>query len=222
MAVCQVCQKNNPAGAEYCEDCGAALTATGVPTTVGAGVGVSSVNSAASASPLPPAQSLPTVPPSSSSSSAAASPEAGSSKAFTPTDAPSTVQSAAPTPPPAPTAAGAAAKAKLQAIRYGAPFGDEIPLFGQRLSVGRFDPETGPVDIDLSAFDEGGHVSRQHGEISHEADGSWLVRDLGSTNGVFVKSGAATSFGPRISAPHPLADGDELAFGNARFIFKTS
>ena len=37
----------------------------------------------------------------------------------------------------------------------------------------------------------------------------------------FVKSGDG-SFGPRISAPRPLKDGDELAFGNARFIFKST
>ena len=37
MTVCQVCQKENPAGAEYCEDCGAALS-TAAPAPVGAGV----------------------------------------------------------------------------------------------------------------------------------------------------------------------------------------
>ncbi len=37
MTICQVCQKENPAGAEYCEDCGAALNAP-APTPVGAGV----------------------------------------------------------------------------------------------------------------------------------------------------------------------------------------
>jgi pSer/pThr/pTyr-binding forkhead associated (FHA) protein len=107
-------------------------------------------------------------------------------------------------------------------MRYGAPTGDEIPLIGQRLMVGRFDPETGPVDIDLSASAESGHISRQHGELYREGDGAWMVRDLGSTNGVFVKSGDAASFGPRITAPHQLRDGDELAFGNARFIFRTT
>jgi hypothetical protein len=36
-----------------------------------------------------------------------------------------------------------------------------------------------------------------------------------------VKGEAAASFGPRISAPQPLASGDEVAFGNARFLFRT-
>lgn len=107
-------------------------------------------------------------------------------------------------------------------IRYGAPTGEEIPLMGQRLVVGRFDPETGPVDIDLSEAAEAGHISRQHGELYREADGRWMVRDLGSTNGVFVKSGGEASFGPRLTSPRALSDGDEVAFGNARFVFKTS
>jgi pSer/pThr/pTyr-binding forkhead associated (FHA) protein len=107
-------------------------------------------------------------------------------------------------------------------VRYGAPTGDEVPLVGRRLVVGRFDPETGPVDVDLSESAEAGHISRQHGELYREGDGPWMVRDLGSTNGVFVKSGDVASFGPRITAPRALNDGDEVAFGNARFIFKTS
>ena len=104
-------------------------------------------------------------------------------------------------------------------MRFGAPTGDEIPLFGERLTIGRFDPETGPVDVDLSELDTGGHVSRQHGELYREGDG-WMVRDLGSTNGIFVK-GSGAPFGPRITAPRALADGDEVAFGNVRFVFKT-
>ena len=37
-------------------------------------------------------------------------------------------------------------------------------------------------------------VSRQHAEIYREADGPWHVRDLGSDNGVFAKSGAGKSY----------------------------
>jgi pSer/pThr/pTyr-binding forkhead associated (FHA) protein len=107
-------------------------------------------------------------------------------------------------------------------MRYGAPTGQEIPLQGQRLLVGRFDPETGPVDIDLSEMAEAGHISRQHGELYRDDSGAWVVRDLGSTNGVFVKGGGAAGFGPRITAPRPLVDGDEVAFGNARFVFKSA
>jgi hypothetical protein len=251
MTICQVCQKENPAGAEYCEDCGAALR---TPAPVGAGVsgggvsgggstaaGVAGTGSTAASGPAgslaseapgtgagAPASTapatVPTVPPTSSSSSAAASPTApagaGSNGQATPSTSSQTGGDAAPGGPPA--AAGSQVQARLLVVRYGAPTGDEIPLPGQRLVVGRFDPETGPVDIDLSDSAESGHISRQHGELYREGNGSWMVRDLGSTNGVFVKSGDAASFGPRITAPRPLQDGDEVAFGNARFIFKTT
>ena len=247
MTICQVCQKENPAGAEYCEDCGAALNA---PTPVGAGVSgggsaaasvtatgptASAAGSVGSLAPEGPATSsdasappapgaIPTVPPTSSSSSAAASPAApsgtGSSGQAASSASPATSQGAAPG--ASPSAGGSQAQARLLAVRYGAPTGDEIPLVGQRLVVGRFDPETGPVDVDLSESAESGHISRQHGELYREGNGSWMVRDLGSTNGVFVKGEGEASFGPRITAPRPLQDGDEVAFGNARFIFKTT
>src|SRR5687768_6337218 len=84
MLKCQVCQKENPAGAEYCEDCGAALNVS-APVPVGAGVsgggssgasasasaGVSGpagtanpVGSIGSLSPAEPAPASPAAPPS--------------------------------------------------------------------------------------------------------------------------------------------------------------
>ncbi len=86
--------------------------------------------------------------------------------------------------------------------------------------VGRFDPETGPVDIDLSAAPEAGQLSRHHAVLYRETDGRWYVKDLGSTNGVFVRRPDSATFGPRLIAPAALAPGDEVAFGNARFIYK--
>jgi pSer/pThr/pTyr-binding forkhead associated (FHA) protein len=209
MTICQVCQKENPAGAEYCEDCGAALSVAapvgaGVASR-GAGVSEAATSAAPSSAQAPVVPDVQTEPPSTSSSAAA----------------PGTPQ-APEAPAPSAPRGGSEAQARLIAVRYGAPTGDEIPLFGQRLVVGRFDPETGPVDIDLSEGAEAGHISRQHGELYREADSSWSVRDLGSTNGVFVKSGEDASFGPRITEPKPLRDGDEVAFGNARFIFRSA
>jgi pSer/pThr/pTyr-binding forkhead associated (FHA) protein len=125
---------------------------------------------------------------------------------------------AAPSVGPSPTAAG---QARLQTKRYGALTGEEIPLLGERVVIGRFDPETGPVDIDLSSIPETQHISRQHGEMYREADGRWFIRDLGSTNGIFVKHSTDTSFGQRITQPQAIGNGDELAFGNARFVFRT-
>jgi pSer/pThr/pTyr-binding forkhead associated (FHA) protein len=109
---------------------------------------------------------------------------------------------------------------RLVARRYGAETGEEIPLVGERLVIGRFDPETGPVDIDLSSAPEAPQISRHHAESYREADGRWFVRDLGSTNGIFVRSLESATFGPRITAPAELTPGTEIAFGNARFVFR--
>jgi hypothetical protein len=203
MPVCQVCQHDNPAGAEFCEECGAALTPAAAPESLPA-----EVDQAPSTGDMPesvtPADSNTEPVPSDLGEPPAAGtplPAAGEETASQPVD-------------------GTAQRARLVAIRFGAPSGDEIPLLGQRLVVGRFDPETGPVDIDLSSTAESGHISRQHAELYQE-DGRWIVRDLGSTNGVFVKGSGDTSFGPRISAPRPLSEGDEVAFGNSRFVFRT-
>lgn len=197
MPVCQVCQHNNPEGAEYCEECGAALA----PKQETAPVGTTAPSQANA--PSTPSQS----------------PVSPASPSSLPTAEPS----AAATPPPAPASPPPAtgSRPRLLVRRYGALTGDEVPLQGERLVVGRFDPETGPVDVDLSGTPEAEHVSRQHAELYRETEGRWFVRDLGSTNGVFVKGGGAATFGPRISEPRALADGDELAFGNARFIFTT-
>jgi FHA domain/Domain of unknown function (DUF1707) len=53
-------------------------------------------------------------------------------------------------------------------------------------------------------------VSRAHAALSY-ADGSWSLRDLGSTNGTFVN-------GRRISGETEVKPGDEVAFGGARFV----
>ncbi|MDZ7702947.1 MAG: FHA domain-containing protein [Trueperaceae bacterium] len=109
--------------------------------------------------------------------------------------------------------------AKLHIKRYGAVTDDTIPLQGERLVVGRFDPSTGPVDIDVSGMSGAEHISRRHAELVFE-DGRWKVRDLGSTNGVFVKRAQESSYSPRIQEPTPLSDGDEIAFGNVVFVFR--
>ena len=125
------------------------------------------------------------------------------------------------TPAPAtPADAGAprTGEAKLGVKKFGNATGDFIPLQGERLMVGRFDASSGPVDIDLSSLPGAEHISRHHAELYREA-GQWFVRDLGSTNGVFVRKGGQSAFSPRLQEPTALADGDELAFGNLMLTF---
>lgn len=83
-------------------------------------------------------------------------------------------------------------------------------------TVGRFDPGIGPIDVDLGTIDEGVYVSRKHAKITCE-DGEWKVTDLGSSNGTFVLKDDFE----RVEES-PLEDNAELAFGNARFIFRKS
>jgi hypothetical protein len=207
MTACTICGKENPAGAEFCEDCGAALApATGTPDSV-------------TGTPVPPAD--PAVP---VEAQGTETPPAGNPP-FTPEDAATPAATEFSTPVPeaetAPaTAPVTATNPRLAVKRYGAVTTEEIPLQGERLVVGRFDPESGPVDIDLSNSPESGQLSRHHAELYVEADGRWFVKDLGSTNGVFVKRPDSSTFGPRITAPATLNPGDEVAFGNARFLFR--
>jgi hypothetical protein len=125
---------------------------------------------------------------------------------------------AAETPAPTPVLTG---EAKLGIKKFGAPTGEFIPLQGERLVVGRFDASSGPVDIDLSGLGGQEHISRRHAELYRE-QGVWSVRDLGSTNGVYIKRKGETGFSPRLQEPATLADGDELAFGNLMLIFHQS
>ncbi len=120
---------------------------------------------------------------------------------------------------PAPTASGAPVNARLIPRQFGALSNAQFPLNGERLVVGRFDPSTGPVDIDLTGLPGDSHVSRRHGEMFME-NGKWMVRDLGSTNGIYVKRVGEDKFSPRLQAPTPVSNGDEIAFGNVMFVYR--
>jgi hypothetical protein len=55
-------------------------------------------------------------------------------------------------------------------------------------------------------------VSRTHAEIRLSEDGTWILEDLGSSNGTFLH-------GDRIDGPRPLKLGDEIGFGKFSLIF---
>lgn len=127
---------------------------------------------------------------------------------------------AVPTPIPAtPVTSGNPVGARLIPRQFGALTNAQFPLNGDRLVVGRFDPSTGPVDIDLTGLPGDSHVSRRHGEMFLES-GKWMVRDLGSTNGIYVKRAGEDKFGPRLQAPASVGNGDEIAFGNVMFVYR--
>lgn len=122
-------------------------------------------------------------------------------------------------PPPVPPQV-MAGLAKLTLRRAGELTGEIFPL-GEHVTIGRFDVETGPVDVDLGPLPEGAYLSRHHAELRRDANGSWFIKDLGSQNGTFVRSGSSAKF-QRAVQEQPVADGDEIAFGNARFEFRTN
>lgn len=85
--------------------------------------------------------------------------------------------------------------------------------------IGRTEPGTSLVDLNLEGFSGSQTVSRHHGKIYRES-GAWKLKDLGSVNGIYVKQSSQSRF-ERITTPQKLNTGDEIAFGKVRFRFQT-
>jgi len=110
-------------------------------------------------------------------------------------------------------------KGKLILKEGGAITSVEYLISGKRVIIGRFDPEKGPPDIDLSNLNGSQYISRRHVEIYQDDNGKWYIKDLGSTNGTFIfKNGYPEKIQPNV--PQQLLDGMEIALGPIRFIFK--
>ena len=118
-------------------------------------------------------------------------------------------------------AASSPTMARLVPRAIGATPSDGYVLNNANMVVGRFDPSAGPVDIDLGGQTGEGYISRRHAEVFSQ-DGAWMVRDLGSTNGVYIKKAGQGQYSPRLIEPAALQDGDEVAFGNVKFLFLNS
>lgn len=115
----------------------------------------------------------------------------------------------------APQAADTSAEPKFASLvvkRSGAETDVVFPLNPPAV-IGRFDPNVGPIDVDLANLPEGSYVSRRHAKITCE-DGVWKITDLGSSNGTFV---LRNDF-ERVDEAE-INDGQEFALGNARFVF---
>lgn len=106
-----------------------------------------------------------------------------------------------------------ASGARLVMVRNGQPSEVEFPVVPPMV-VGRADASVGAIDIDLTGFEEGAYVSRRHARITLE-DGAYVVEDLGSSNGTYIKRDDYEKV-----ERAELDDGAELAFGNAKFVFR--
>lgn len=192
-ATCPSCLHENPVGTEFCEVCGSEIGCTSIEA------------------PLPP---LPV--------QTTASTEANS---IATEIQPPIPQPAPPIPHPSPAivnspdATDRVDIAKLISKQAGSSISEFI-LDGSNVIVGRFDPDTGPVDLDLEGFTGDETISRNHAEIYSEGN-QWKIKDLGSTNGVFIKRYGQKQFGARITIPEMMISGDEIAFGKIRFLFQT-
>ncbi len=95
----------------------------------------------------------------------------------------------------------------------------EFILDDSQTIVGRSDINNADVRVDLANCSNADTVSRYHGVIYREGK-KWKVKDLSSSNGIFIKSFGQNRFGGRITAPEILLSGDEIAFGKVRFLFQ--
>ena len=113
-----------------------------------------------------------------------------------------------------PSGETASATTATLTVKRGGVETDDRFSFQSPAIIGRFDPAVGPIDVDLGNLPEGAYVSRKHAKITQE-DGVWKLHDLGSSNGTFI----LRSDFERVEEAE-LADGDEIALGNARFVFR--
>ncbi|NEP47078.1 MAG: FHA domain-containing protein [Okeania sp. SIO2H7] len=120
-------------------------------------------------------------------------------------------------PPPTMEVAKNVGLAKLIPKQVGAPI-SEFVLDSERAIAGKFDPNTGPVEIDLSGFYGRENVSAQHAEIYREGEG-WKIKDLGSTTGTFIKVFGGSGY-QKVTEAQTLNSGDEITIGNIRLLFQ--
>lgn len=211
MIKCSECGYENIDGLDYCDGCGAKLTAASVPT--GGEPGASTAPSAAqTTADTAPAESaaeapveVPAPPPPSEAPTGEIKPPPEASATAAAAAAPAAEAPAA----PGPAAAGVlSARAKLQVVRGGRK-GQEFPLEDGNNLVGRWDPETGAFpEVDLDQDDPEAKISRKHALIRFEA-GKITVEDIGSLNGTYVNRQ------PRLMPGNPveLKSGDEIIIG---------
>ena len=103
-------------------------------------------------------------------------------------------------------------------IERGNSIGKEFTLVSDESYIGRWDADNGVFpDVDLDAFDSEAKVSRRHARIIFKNE-SYMIEDLGSTNGTYVNRGRRLIPG----TPQRLNDGDEIIVGKTFLRFYVS
>lgn len=92
----------------------------------------------------------------------------------------------------------------------------EFPLTADESYIGRWDADNGIFpDVDLDTHDPDAKVSRRHARIVR-GENSYMIEDLGSTNGTFVNRGRRLLPG----SPQVLSEGDEIIVGKTFLRFR--
>ncbi len=162
MTNCDRCGTENLDGSQYCDECGAFLTASArVKKSVDTGDtgGGTTGDKLMNESPLP---------------------EKAESEAKEPARAYAISQGS--------ISLMEGAHARL-VIERGRSAGKQFPLSEDESQIGRWDADGGIFpDVDLDADDPEAKVSRRHARIVRR-NGQYLIEDLGSTNGTFINRG---------------------------------
>jgi pSer/pThr/pTyr-binding forkhead associated (FHA) protein len=187
MTICERCNTENLDGSQYCDECGAPLSATARDKKGGVMSGSASGTMSAQSSGAAEAQ-----PAVAKKGEAAASSQAAPAFAISQGS----------------IALMDGAHARL-VIERGRSAGKQFPLSDDESQIGRWDADGGIFpDVDLDADDPEAKVSRRHARIVRR-NGQYYIEDLGSTNGTFINRGRRLLPGDR----QPLRDGDEIIVG---------
>ena len=114
---------------------------------------------------------------------------------------------------------GAAMTAKLYVEGTGELAPPTFSLVKDENLVGRRDPMSNIFpEIDLSRFDPQTKISRRHARIWRNG-GTFLVEDLGSSNGTVIATPTLSSTHLVPHKPHALANGDRIKIGDTTLHF---
>jgi hypothetical protein len=96
-------------------------------------------------------------------------------------------------------------------LEFPAAYGERhFPLTGAEVSIGRTHSQDQAPDINLAGATEDPAVSHRHAVLELQADGSYKLRDLGSTNGTTLNDDPSPISG---DVGAPVADGDRIHIG---------
>ncbi|MDT5061598.1 MAG: hypothetical protein QOH63_2057 [Acidobacteriota bacterium] len=183
MTICDRCSTENLDGSQYCDECGAPLSA-GAPASKSFGTGNS--GNPTDGQELSEAQSA----------------LVRNQEVVAQHGAPAYAASSGS------IALMDGAHARL-VIERGRSAGKQFPLSDEESQIGRWDADGGIFpDVDLDADDPEAKVSRRHARIMRRNE-QYFIEDLGSTNGTFINRGRRLLPGDR----QPLRDGDEIIVG---------